>query len=96
MVHTHKARFEIGTQYKKRGRAGLIGIVKDIHYTYNLIGKLVKIEYVTVHLFCGQWVTEKGVCDATIARGIVELEGGNFIYEAIERQKARLKESTNV
>ena len=67
-----KARFPIGTQYQRTyGKRKDLCTVEDIYYTYNLADDLVKIEYVTSHLFCGQIVMEYGVCDATIARNLI-------------------------
>jgi len=63
----------IGTQYMPHGKHATVCTVTDIHTTYNSKGEQVRIRYETSHQFCGQPVTERDVCDATIARGIARL-----------------------
>lgn len=62
-------RFTIGTQYTTRGKHPQLCTVTDILSTCNAKGELVRIRYVSTHLFAGQIVTDYDVCDTTIARG---------------------------
>jgi hypothetical protein len=66
-------RFEIGTRFKTRGKHPRICTVTDILRTYNSKGELVAIRYVAEHEFCGQVVTERDVCETTVAMGRIEL-----------------------
>ena len=67
-------RFAIGTVYTPRGKAKRPCTVVDVLRTYNSKGYLVRLRYVSVHEFMGQFVYEYDVCDATIAMG-----GGEII-----------------
>lgn len=69
---TIEQRFEIGTKYKTRGKAPRICTVIDVLRTYNSIGQLVKLRYVSQHEFLGQLVTDWDVVDATIAIGEIK------------------------
>lgn len=69
-MKTH-ARFHIGTQYRTRGKHPRVCTVTDIHYTYNNVGELVAITYVTTQELMGQTITERNVCDTTIAMGLL-------------------------
>jgi hypothetical protein len=62
-------RFTIGTKYTPRGKHPQLCTVTDILSTYNAKGELVRIRYVSTHLFAGQLVTDHDVCETTIARG---------------------------
>lgn len=64
--------YEIGTTFLSNGKHKKLCTVSDIHKTYNAKGELVKTRYVAFHLFMGQVVTERDICAATIARGLVE------------------------
>ena len=67
-----RARFGIGTQFKRVGRKHApLETVTDILTTFNSAGELVKIRYVATHETLGQAVTDSGVVDTTIARGLV-------------------------
>ena len=65
-------RFGIGTQFKRVGRKHApLETVTDILTTFNTAGELVHIRYVATHEVLGQTVTDRGVVDTTIARGLV-------------------------
>jgi hypothetical protein len=66
------AKFPVGTKFKTRGKAPKVGEVVDIYYTYNQMGELVKIQYVTVTETMGQPVYNYETPEATIARGLIE------------------------
>lgn len=66
--------YEIGTKYMSRGKHPKICTVTDILKTYNSVGELVKVRYISEHEFCGQMVKDYDVVATTIARGIFELE----------------------
>ena len=63
-------RFAIGQKYTTRGKNPLSCTVTDIIRTYNSNNELIHIRYVATHEFCGQIVTDRDVCETTIARGI--------------------------
>jgi hypothetical protein len=65
------ARFPIGLTFSyKRGKAPAQTYrIVDILTTRNNAGEIVRIEYDTVHLFCGQEVHEMLV-DTSIARSL--------------------------
>jgi hypothetical protein len=65
------ARFPIGLTFTvKRGKAPAREYrITDILTTRNNAGEVVRIEYDTVHLFCGQPVSETMI-DTTIARAL--------------------------
>ena len=64
-------RFPIGTKYTTRGKHVQVCTVVDQLTTTNSLGKVVANSYITSHEFCGQTVTETGVADSTIARGLL-------------------------
>jgi hypothetical protein len=66
-----QARFPIGLTFlHKRGKAPALEYrIVDILTTRNNAGDVVRLEYDTVHLFCGQEVHETMV-DTTIARSL--------------------------
>ena len=64
-------RFPIGTQYLTRGKHPQVCTVVGQLTTTNSRGEVVAISYITSHEFCGQTVTETGVVDTTIARGLL-------------------------
>ena len=64
--------YPIGTKYMTRGKHPVECTVVDVHTTTNLAGEIVRVDYVTEHLFCNQLVREKGVCTVTIARGLLD------------------------
>jgi len=66
-------RFPIGTRYWSRGQHKRLCTVVDVHSTYNRLGQLVKLRYVSQHEFLGQIVTDEDVVEVTIARGSPEL-----------------------
>lgn len=70
MTQTERApRFDIGTKYKTRGKSPRSCTVVDIYKTYNSKGELVKISYISEHMFLGQIVTDRDVNETTIAMG---------------------------
>jgi hypothetical protein len=62
-------RFQIGQQFKTRGKHPRICTVRDILKTYNSKGEMVKVRYVATHDFMGQDVTDWDVIETTIAIG---------------------------
>lgn len=76
-------RFAIGTIYQSAGKAPRLCTVVDIHRTYDNAGDLVRLEYVTIHTFAGQFVREYGVSETTIARGLCALHGVHSVDEAL-------------
>lgn len=68
--------FQIGTQYRTRGRAPRVCTVVDILKTYNNAGELVSIRYVSSHKFLGQTVLVQDICETTIAMGLIQNETG--------------------
>lgn len=65
-------RFQIGQQFKTRGKAPRLCTIIDVLRTFNSAGDLVSLRYVATHEFMGQTVTDGDVCDATVAMGIVQ------------------------
>lgn len=63
-------RFKIGQVYTSRGKHPAQCTVSDIHTTTNAKGEHVKTRYVSIHVFCGQILTEYDIPEATIARGL--------------------------
>lgn len=59
--------YPIGTTYTNR--KGQTCTVTDVWTTTDSSGEVVRIRYVTVHQFCGQWVAESDVVPVTIAKG---------------------------
>jgi hypothetical protein len=64
-------RFDIGQQYKTRGKYPRLCTITDILRTYNSKADLVQIRYVSEHEFAGQIVTDRDVIETTIAMGLV-------------------------
>lgn len=62
--------FKIGTVYKTRGKSPRICTVVDILKTYNHLGELVSIRYVSTHECLGQLVFNYDVVATTIKMGI--------------------------
>lgn len=65
------AKYEIGQQYKTRGKSPRTCTVTDILKTYNHKNELTQIRYVSTHEFCGQKVTNNDVVEASITLGII-------------------------
>jgi hypothetical protein len=63
--------FEIGTQFKTRGKHPRLCTIIDIHRTYNSKDELVRVGYVATHDFNGQTVMERDICATTIKMGLV-------------------------
>jgi hypothetical protein len=63
--------FEIGTQFKTRGKHPRLCTVTDILRTYNSRDELVKVRYVASHDIIGQQVFDYDVCATTIKMGLV-------------------------
>lgn len=63
-------RFPIGTQFKSRGKHPRLYTVRDIYFTYNTAGELVRIRYVATFELMGQSVTDYDVVETTIAMGL--------------------------
>lgn len=72
MINSKTPKFAPGTVYKTRGKHPRICTVKDVHTTYNLDGEIVSITYLATHQFMGQTVTDRNVCETTIAMGLIE------------------------
>lgn len=64
-------KFPIGTKFKTRGEHSRECTVTDILTTRNAAGYLVRIRYVAEHVFLGQTVTERDICEVTISRGLI-------------------------
>ena len=64
-------KYKIGQQFTlKRKHSKQERTIVDIHVTRNTSDEVVKIRYVTEHLFLGQVVTDEDVVSATIARSL--------------------------
>ena len=72
MSNKKTPKFFPGTTYRKRGKHPRFCTVIDVHTTFNLAGELVSIGYVATHEFLGQTVTDRNVCETTIAMGLIE------------------------
>lgn len=68
---TTTQRFQIGQQFKTRGKAPRLCTITDVLRTYNSADELVSLRYVATHEFMGQTLTSRDVCDTTIAMGLV-------------------------
>ncbi len=66
-----ETRFQIGQEFKTRGKHPKICKVIDIWMTYNSKGELVHTRYIATHEFLGQLVTDYDVCETTIAMGVI-------------------------
>lgn len=63
-------RFPLGTKFVRGGRkVKRVETVVDYISMINLAGEVVGGRYITEHDCCGQVVRDRGVVDATIARG---------------------------
>lgn len=82
-------RFPIGTMYQTSGKAPRLCSVVDIHRTYDNAGNLVRLDYVTTHIFAGQFIREIGVGETTIARGLCALYGVHSVDEALRLDMVR-------
>ena len=56
----------IGKQYLTRGRDPQLCTVVDVHTTFNQKGEIVKVRYVSEHVFLGFIVRDKDVGKTTI------------------------------
>ena len=56
----------IGKQYKTRGKHSQLCTVVDVHTTCNQKGEIVKVRYVSEHVFLNQIVRDKDVVKTTI------------------------------
>jgi len=56
----------IGKQYKTRGKHPKLCTVVDVHTTRNQKGEIVKVRYVSEHVFLNQKVIDKDVGKTTI------------------------------
>lgn len=65
-----KHRFPIGTQYMSRGKHPLLCTVVDHLTLTNSKGEIIRVSYITEHLFLGQIVKTHDVVDPTIAMGL--------------------------
>lgn len=63
--------YQIGTQFKTRGKVSRLCTVIDVLYTFNSRGELVSIRYVASHEFMGQTVLDRDVVATTIAMGLI-------------------------
>lgn len=70
-MDTNRTRFKIGQRYQTQGKCPRECTVTDILKTYNAVGELVSIRYVSTHQFMGRTVTNHDVVETTIARGAV-------------------------
>ena len=57
---------QIGKQYKTRGKHPRLCTVIDVHTTCNQKGEIVKVRYVSEHVFLNQKVIDKDVVKTTI------------------------------
>lgn len=69
-----KPRFKIGDKYLTRGKRRDECVIIDIYTTNNAAGEIVKINYVSQHSFCGQVLTNRDVCETTVAMGFIDNE----------------------
>jgi hypothetical protein len=65
-------KFPIGHTYVTRGKHPKVCTIVDIWKTYNSMGELVRVRYVTTHEFCGKTVTDYDVVETTVAMGTKE------------------------
>jgi len=56
----------IGKQYLTRGKHPQLCTVVDVHTTFNQKGEIVKVRYVSEHVFLNQKVIDKDVVKTTI------------------------------
>jgi hypothetical protein len=62
-------KYLIGHQFTPRGKHPRLCTITDILRTYNSAGELVDVRYVAEHEFLGQRVTDRSVCETTVAMG---------------------------
>lgn len=65
--------FQIGTQFKTRGKHPKLCTVTDILRTYNSNFDLVQVRYAATHEFLGQTVMDRDVCETTIRMGLIQV-----------------------
>ena len=72
-------RFPIGTQFMMRNgkTASLCTVTEQLTVT-NSRSEVVSRYYEATHLFCGQPITDRNICDTTIARNLVGAAIGDF------------------
>jgi hypothetical protein len=68
-ANTH--RFPIGTQFTTSGKHPRVCTVTDRWTVTNEAGEVVRVSYVATHVFMGQPVTERDICETTVARNQV-------------------------
>lgn len=68
-----RAKFQIGTKYKTRGKMSRICTVVDILRTYNNAGELTSVRYISSYEFLGQTMLDRDVMETTILRGQINL-----------------------
>lgn len=64
-------KYPIGTQFKTRHKHPRHCTVVDVLKTYNSVGELVSIRYVTKHEFMGQIVLDHDTVETTITMGLL-------------------------
>lgn len=69
-VYKMEARYKIGQTFKTRHKNPKFCTVRDIHFTIDSAGNLVKTRYVTTHSLMGQIVTDYDVPESTITMGL--------------------------
>ena len=65
-------KFQIGQQFKTRGKHPRLCTVRDILKTYNSKGEMVKVRYVATHKLMGQEIADYDVVGTTIALGLIQ------------------------
>ena len=68
-MQAHK--YNVGTEYKTRGKHPRLCIVSDLMTLTNSKGETVKTFYKSEHSFLGQTITDHEVVETTIARGLI-------------------------
>ena len=63
-------KYQIGQQFKTRGKSPKLCTVTDILKTFNSKGELVKIRYVAEHQLMGRAIVDHDVCETTIAMSL--------------------------
>ena len=63
-------KFQIGTKYMTGGKTRVCTVIDHLT-TKNSRGEVVRERYVSTHDFCGQTMTDWGVVETTIARGLI-------------------------
>jgi hypothetical protein len=67
-----KPQYEIGQQFKTRGKHPKICTIVDIYTTRNGKGELVHFRYVATHEFMGQIMTDCDIPEATVSMGLIK------------------------